>query len=82
MLKDQIYEYTSVVNILNFFPITLNLSFFRDSIPMHSSLVDFFFAIAFVCLVLLCYLMTYIIPQKAEELLAKNYPEYNIVNTL
>lgn len=79
MLNDQIYSYAGFASALNMVPLILNYSFFRKVIPMDNSLVDFFIALLLITLVVLAYITAFVIPQKAEELLAETYPEYKMV---
>jgi len=78
VLKDQIYTYGNVVMIVNLVPITLNFRYFRNNIPMDHMPVLLAFAFLTVAICILSYVTFYIIPQKAEELLAETYPEYNM----
>ncbi len=79
MLKDQIYSFGHVANIINLFPIILNFSFFRDRIPMNSTGVDFVFATTIISLIVLTYTVIHVLPKKAEALLSEAYPEYEMV---
>ena len=78
MLKDQIYSYGNIANIVNFLPITLNIGYFRNLISVDNIWVLFGFAFLTVCIFILSYITIFVIPQKAEELLAETYPEYKI----
>lgn len=78
MLKDQIYSYGNIANIVNLFPIVLNIQYFRKIIPIDNSIVLLVFAMLIVGICILSYLMLLVIPKKAEELLAETYPEYKM----
>ncbi|WP_339711050.1 hypothetical protein [uncultured Kriegella sp.] len=80
MLKDQIYSYGQYVGVFNLFPIILNVQYFRTTIPVDASYVILIFASLIVCLSLLFYVTIFVIPKKAEELLATTYREYKIVS--
>ena len=82
MLKDQIYSYGQYAGVFNLFPIVLNTQFFRSNIPVDANYVILIFATMIVCLLLLSYVTIFVIPKKAEELLAETYPEYKIVSQL
>lgn len=78
LLKDQIYSYGNWVNFLNLFPILLNTGILRDDMPVDSIWVILSFAALIVLTGILTYIILYIVPSKAEELLAQTYPEYNL----
>ncbi|MDB2606420.1 hypothetical protein N9Y48_01440 [Zobellia sp.] len=82
MLKDQIYTYGEIINIVNLLPITLNIKYLRNSIPMDNVWVLVSFSIGIASTILLSYVLFFVIPSKADELLAKNYAEYKISNSL
>lgn len=79
MLKYQIFSYNEFGNILNCIPLTLNFPFVREYIPIDSVLTDFLFSIVLISLAVLSYVILFIIPKKAEELLTETYPEYKMV---
>ncbi|EAR02751.1 hypothetical protein [Maribacter sp. HTCC2170] len=79
MLKDQIYSFANSIQIINLFPIMLNLPFFSNYFMEYSFLIDLSFALLVVCLIVFCYVVVKVIPQKAVELLSETYPEYNMV---
>ena len=79
MLKDQIYSYGYLANILNLLPILLNTPYFRKNIPVDNDLILIGFACITVCISILIFVIIYVIPKKAEELLAETYPEYKLV---
>lgn len=64
------------VNLFNFFNLT-RLEF--SSLAIHW-LILIAFILTLLCIVF--YIINYIIPEKAEELLEENYPEYKIVKNL
>lgn len=78
MLKDQIYSYGNFANTLNLLPILLNTPYFKKNIPVDNDLILLGFAWITVCTSILCYVIIYIVPKKAEELLAETYPEYKM----
>lgn len=80
MLKDLIYTYGNITSIVNLVPVTLNLEYFRNRIPIDSAYVLMTFAFLTVCVGLLSYVTIFIIPRKAEELLTETYPEYKMVS--
>ncbi|MBC6997524.1 hypothetical protein [Cytophaga sp. FL35] len=77
LLKDQIYSYGNWVNFLNLFPILLNTGILRGAMPMDTIWVILGFATLIVLTGIPTYIILYIVPSKAEELLANTYPEYN-----
>ncbi len=82
MLKEQIYSLVTYVNVVNLLAIVINSSLnivvFKDFLGAIIY-VDFFFAALISCLFILSYIIAFVIPSKAEELLLKTYPEYNII---
>lgn len=79
MLKGQIYSYGSLINVFNLLPIMLNNPYFKKVIPVDNDLILIGFAFITVCISILMYVTIYIIPKRAEELLAETYPEYKMV---
>jgi hypothetical protein len=79
MLQERIFSLSGIGLMgLNFFHIFIffnTLNIFSDSI-----LLDGFMSIIIVFSFLLSYIAVFIIPQKAELILSKNYPEYKFVN--
>ncbi|CAM4154522.1 TIGR04222 domain-containing protein [Zobellia roscoffensis] len=82
MLKDQIYTYGELINIVNLLPVTLNMKYLRNNIPMDNVWVLVSFSIGITCTIILSYVLFFVIPSKADELLAKTYPEYKMFNFL
>ena len=79
MLKDQIYAYGQLINIINILPITLNIKYLRNTIPMDSLWVLISFSIVITFTIIISYVTFFVIPSKADELLVKTYPEYKIL---
>jgi hypothetical protein len=79
MLKDQIYSYGNLVNILNLIPITLNISYFRNLIDFENGYLLIAFSAMAVFMGLLSFVILFVIPKKAEELLEETYPEYKLL---
>lgn len=79
MLKDQIYSYGQYAGVFNLFPVILNVQYFRTNIPVDAHYVILLFSALIVCLSLLSYVTIFVIPKKAEEILAETYPDYKIV---
>lgn len=79
MLKDQIYTFANIIQIVNLFPLILNLSYFSKYFLMYNFFIDFSYSTLVVCLMVFCYVVVNIIPKKAEELLVETYPEYKMI---
>ena len=79
MLQEQIDNLGNSVNILNIisFPL-IQTKFLVVTTKTPNFYIDIAFATLLVLLILMCYIMVKIIPDKAEELLAKTYPEYKL----
>ena len=80
MLKDEIYNYGKYANFFNLFPIILNMPYFRKIIPVDNGYSILLFATLIVGLGLISFVTVFIIPKKADELLAETYPEYKMVD--
>lgn len=68
------------MGFFNFLMIPVHL--FNIRFEVENFYILGFIAFFTVALLLLFYVMVYIIPPKAEELLAETYPEYNIMQSL
>lgn len=72
----QSYTGLAFINILN---IAQLIRFDFSSLAIHWVLI---ISIVLTLLCILFYVINYVIPQKAEELLQETYPEYNLVKNL
>ncbi|WP_123772328.1 hypothetical protein [Zobellia sp. OII3] len=79
MLKDVIYSYGNLIHMINLLPLTLNMGYIRDRVPMDNFWVLMAFAIGIVLTLILSYVTIFVIPSKADELLGKTYPEYKLL---
>lgn len=77
MLEEKIFQYGEVLQFM-FFPIHLLNLFASKGDSVNGFYIELVMAAISVCYIALCYVMIYVIPKKAEELLAKTYPEYKM----
>jgi len=79
MLKEQIYDMGTIISFLNLLQILFirpNIFGLNLELEQSNFYIDVFFAFIIVSVLLIGYIIIKIIPQKAEELLTKTYPEY------
>jgi len=79
MLKDLIYSVGDGAQVLNCFAILLNNGLINERIARDSIYIDLSFALLLIGLLLLYFVIMFVIPSKAEELLEETYPEYKMV---
>lgn len=78
MLEEKIYnlgEWSQMV----IFPGHVFNMFFSSSYELSNSFLEYVICVFSVCYLTLSYIMVFVIPQKAEELLSETYPEYRMV---
>ncbi|WP_298485311.1 hypothetical protein [uncultured Maribacter sp.] len=83
MLKDQIDNIGNSFNLIHliFFPI-INSNLLGSVLRWQVFYIDVLLAFIIVTVVLISFIILKTIPQKAEELLTKTYPEYKLLQTL
>ncbi len=83
MLKDQIDNIGNSFNLIHliFFPI-INSNLLGSVLRWQVFYIDILLAFIIVTVVLISFIILKTIPQKAEELLTKTYPEYKLLQTL
>jgi uncharacterized membrane protein len=77
MLEEKIYHYSDAIQML-IFPINFLHIFVLDTTGFSSSSATLIISFLTVLYLTIGYVMTYVIPEKAQELLNEVYPEYKI----
>lgn len=77
MLEEILFNHIGGFNI-----IVLPIYIFNFGIGSDNPYILAFISIVAISVLLMLYVMVYIIPPKAEELLAETYPEYKLMQTL
>ncbi len=79
MFEENIYNFGNVISIVMLPIHIINPLMNAQSLALNNIYLELGLAFFTVSIVLLSYIMIYVIPSKAQELLSETYPEYKLV---